>query len=199
MITKSPKIDPDDLRWWIKAMGIVFFVILMAHCFTGCYSPQKAFAGIERAISKYPVQSANQTRQHFPCTTTHKDSVITQTDTVLWINCPENPDSSAVDYTGKDTVVKTVIKNIPGKTVIKTVQVPVTLPIRTITVTEKVKDSAEIYAIQSQLNKVSEQALKAKWGESLWRKIAILFIVLFCLSWAFFILKNSLPKLHIPV
>lgn len=174
---KLPKFDPQDIKDLIKVFIITTLIVCLFTC-SGCYGPKKAFAGIERAISKYPAQSAEQTRNHFPCVTTHKDSVITQTDTVVYVDCPNLFDSSAVEYAGKDTVVKTVVKILP---VTKTIRVPVTLPVKTITVTQKVKDSAEVFIIQDKLNAANKRADKATGSLHTWRGIGITFFLLCCI------------------
>ncbi|MCL5459684.1 hypothetical protein M3M33_13700, partial [Loigolactobacillus coryniformis] len=87
---------------------------------------------------------AEITRAEFPCTTTKADTVISTKDSLIWIDCPDNTVVTAADYTGPDTVTRII--RLPGS--VKTVRVPVTLPVKTVTIVQKVEDSATIYTLQ---------------------------------------------------
>lgn len=102
-----------------------------------CYNTKKAEQQTNRALLNYPAVVATIARNSFPCISLKSDTTITQIDTIVVIDCP--------DVVIKDSVqVHDTIKT--GRTFIK---VPVTLPIRTITILKIVEDSAKIKILQS--------------------------------------------------
>lgn len=127
--------------------------LLIAVAIVGCYTPKKATEQTQKALIKYPGVVADVARTAFPCVTTESDTVITTQDSLIYIDCPDNTVVTTADYTWPDTVVKVV--RLPGS--VKTVRVPVTLPVRTITVTNKVEDSAKIFLITAELAKASKE------------------------------------------
>lgn len=114
-------------------------LLLLLICLGSCYTPKKANKDLNKANDKYPTEVAKFTRQHFPCITT--DSLY-NTDTLykyLSVICP--PDTSLTDTIYLDKIV--------NKTNIKTRTIAI--PSKTITITKRVEDSAQIKIIQSQL------------------------------------------------
>ena len=108
--------------------------------FGSCYTPQKANKDLNKANDKYPTEVAKFTRQHFPCITT--DSIYSA-DTLykyLSVICP--PDTSQTDTIYLDKIV--------NKTNTKTRVIAI--PSKTITITKRIEDSAQVNIIQSQLN-----------------------------------------------
>lgn len=134
----------------LPVVYIVLAFILVAFL-ASCYTPSKAKQHTQKALIKYPGVVADIARTAFPCVTVGADTVITTQDSLIYIDCPDNTVVTATDYTGPGTVVKVV--RLPGKTV----RVPVTLPVRTITVTTKVEDSAKIFLITAELAKASKE------------------------------------------
>lgn len=111
-------------------MRIYIFAVLLL---TGCYNAKKAQKQVNKALLEYPDKVATIARDAFPCITTASDTV-TVTDTLLdFIDCPESPGPEYV----RDTLIigemRTVTVKVPGKTQVKTV-----------TVTQRIEDSAKI-------------------------------------------------------
>ncbi len=148
--------------------------LLIAVAIVGCYTQKKAKEQTQKALVKYPEVVATIARTAFPCTTTKSDTVITSKDSIIFIECPETPDNPAPEYI-RDTVTNTVTKYVKGAT--QFYKVPVTLPIRTITVIKTVEDSAKIFILQAEIDR-----LKA-YGEKVDRKLhkrnkAILWLII---------------------
>ena len=111
-------------------MKIYIFALLLL---TGCYNAKKAQKHVNKALLEYPDKVATIARDAFPCITTASDTV-TITDTLLdFIDCPEAPGPEYVRDTVIISGVKTVTVKVPGKTQVKTV-----------TVTQRIEDSAKI-------------------------------------------------------
>jgi len=129
----------------IISVGIMFILLAILASLGGCYTPKKATDQTYKALYKYPGVVAKITRDAFPCTTTKADTVISTKDSLIWIECPDNTVVTPADYTGPDTVTKVI--RLPGS--VRTVRVPVTLPVKTVTIVQKVEDSAKIYVLQA--------------------------------------------------
>lgn len=132
--------------------------LLIAVAIVGCYTQKKATEQTQKALIKYPEVVANIARTAFPCVTTKSDTIVTSKDSIVFIECPETPDNPAPEYI-RDTVTNTITKYVKGAT--QFYKVPVTLPIRTITVIQKVKDSAEIYLLTKEVNRLKTYGEKA--------------------------------------
>ena len=113
-----------------------YLIILLL--LTGCYNAKKAQKHVNKALLEYPDKVATIARDAFPCITTASDTV-TVTDTLLdFIDCPEAPGPEYVRDTVVISGVKTVTVKVPGKTQVKTV-----------TVTQRIEDSAKIKLLNS--------------------------------------------------
>lgn len=144
--------------------------IILLFLLSGCYTQKKATEQTQKALIKYPGVVADIARTAFPCVTTASDTVITTQDSIVYIECPDNGNGTAEDYL-KDSLEWEAIKSRINKSQLamgdnkpapplniigqprKVIRVPVTLPVRTITVTTKVEDSAKIFLITAELNK----------------------------------------------
>lgn len=150
----------------IISVGIMFILLVILASLGGCTTAEKL---TYKAISKDKAKVAEITRAEFPCTTTKADTVISTKDSLIWIECPDNTVVTAADYTGidfdniPDSVkakmasdtwkigmgdTKLPLLHIVGQPK-KTVRVPVTLPVKTVTIVQKVEDSAKIYVLQA--------------------------------------------------
>lgn len=107
-------------------------IVLAAIALFSCYDTKKATKQTNRALLNYPAVVATIARNSFPCISLKSDTTITQIDTVVIVDCP--------DFS--ETVHDTLRIN-------KTIKVPITLPIRTISVLKIVEDSAKIKILQS--------------------------------------------------
>lgn len=115
-------------------MRYLIFIILLS----GCYNAKKAQKQVNKALLEYPDKVATIARDAFPCITVASDTV-TVTDTLLdFIDCPEAPGPEYIRDTVMTNNVKTVYVKIPGKVQVKTV-----------TVTQRIEDSAKIKLLSS--------------------------------------------------
>ena len=128
-------------NWRLFIFGIILLILIIAGL-SACTTAEKL---TYKAISKDKAKVAEITRAEFPCTTTKADTVISTKDSLIWIECPDNTVVTAADYTGPDTVTRII--RLPGS--VRTVRVPVTLPVKTVTIVQKVEDSAKIYVLQA--------------------------------------------------
>ena len=131
--------------------------LLIAVAIVGCYTQKKATEQTQKALIKYPEVVANVARTAFPCVTTKSDTIVTSKDSIIFIDCPETPENPAPEYL-RDTITNTVTKYIKGET--KYYKVPVTLPIRTITVIKTVEDSAKIFILQAEIDRLKAYGVK---------------------------------------
>jgi hypothetical protein len=117
-------------------MRILYILALLL--LTGCYNAKKAQKQVNKALLEYPDKVATIARDAFPCITTASDTV-TVTDTLFdFIDCPEAPGPEYVRDTVVISGIKTVTVKVPGKTQVKTV-----------TVTQRIEDSAKIKLLTS--------------------------------------------------
>lgn len=167
----------DYAHWVLILITLVYFTTC-GIALSGCYTPSKAAKQIDHAIDKYPKIAAERTRAHFPCVTTSADTLIFTKDSLILVDCPD------VDQpTGyiNDTVWLTKIDKFP---VTKTIKVPVHLPVQYITVTKKVEDSAKIFILTAETDrlkaysaKVDAKLIKRNWLIK-WLIIALIVSVL---------------------
>ncbi len=98
-------------------------------------SCQTAKQLMDKAEKKNPAIVAEYARDKYPCTDLLKpDTAILYRDTTVYIDCPDS-----IPATFETVRVDTV-----NNTVVKTVRVPVTLPIRTQIITKYYEDSAKL-------------------------------------------------------
>ena len=144
----------------IISVGIMFILLAILASLGGCTTAEKL---TYKAISKDKAKVAEITRAEFPCTTTKADTVISTKDSLIWVECPDNGNGTGEDYL-RDSLEWEAIKirinksqlgmgdtklQPPLHIVGKTVRVPVTLPVKTVTIVQKVEDSAKIYVLQA--------------------------------------------------
>jgi len=119
------------------SVALFYFIILLS----GCYNAKKAQKQVNKALLEYPDKVATIARGAFPCITVASDTV-TVTDTLLdFIDCPEAPGKEYVRDTVWNENVRTVTVKVPGKVQVKTV-----------TVTQRIEDSAKIKLLNSAIS-----------------------------------------------
>lgn len=129
--------------------GFYLFFILVLILLGGCYTAKKASDQVDKAILKYPDVAATELRKAFPCKVVNKDTIYTLGDTTIEVNCPETYISDTVYNHTHDTIVSIEYKN-------KTVKVPVTLPVKTVTIVQQVKDETCEPIIKGLQDKVAQ-------------------------------------------
>jgi hypothetical protein len=161
---------PIKLKKLIVAILFLSVVIIFLTLLTSCnkYTLPKAEKQVNKAYLTYPPMVATKTRDWFPCIVNKKDTIITYVDSLIYIDCPSIVNGNATEYISSDTVY---IKQIVTQN--KVVKVPVYLPIKTITVIQKVEDSAKIFQLNDALLNSTNETAKANEGiEKLETKIA---------------------------
>lgn len=119
----------------MKYLSIILLFGLYA-----CYSPGKA---IQKAYDKAPGKVAEFTRDKFPCAELSADTTVIYRDSVIMVECPDfAPDTVTVLIPDTKVVTNT-----------RTVRVPVNLPVRTVTITKIVEDSAKIFLANNERDK----------------------------------------------
>lgn len=174
MTTAQPNL-PNQVKWvWLALLTIIVIAIL-----AGCSTAEKL---LDKAEKKDPAIVAKYARDKYPCTDLLKpDTAIIWKDSVIYIECPDNTNPFEVIVVKTDTVKNTVIK---------TVRVPVTVPIQVKYITKWYEDSAKLKISAVALNncnteakalKVANNKLTAKSARRgvenwIWRVIALILI-----------------------
>lgn len=115
--------------------------ILLTISLFGCYTPEKANKALNKAYNKQKNEVAKFTRNKFPCIVTASDTIYNTEYDFVEIECPDQQDGV------KDTVYLT--NNVKTKIVQKTKDKTIALPQKTITIIQKVEDSAKLYVLQT--------------------------------------------------
>ncbi len=125
----------DKYDKFIAAFVAVFTLFLMASL-SSCYTDKAATKAVTKAVLRKPVIAAGITRAAFPCITVKSDTNITYKDTIMYVDCPPG----ATEY----FTVTDTLNRIDTLYSVQVKRVPVTLPIRYVTIRERVEDSAKI-------------------------------------------------------
>lgn len=122
-----------------KPDGILIFMLavlawLMIMIFSGCSTAKEL---IQKAEKKDLAAVLEYTRDKWPCTEILLPDTVLQThDTLVFIDCPEQPNDFQPGARRGDTL------RVPGP--VRTIRVPVTLPIETRYITRWYEDSAKL-------------------------------------------------------
>lgn len=120
---------------YIKLIALIFI------CSCSRYTEPTAIKQTTKANDKYPESIAKLVRGWYPCTITETNTVIETRDSIVYVDCPDLPQ---IIHEPGDTVYST-------QTVVKTVKVPVHLPIEIRYITKWVEDSAKIFVLTKEL------------------------------------------------
>ncbi len=127
---------------------IIYFILFcLAVWLCSCYSEKKMIAQAVKGNAVYPKKFSQLVREWYPCITKQSDTTIITKDSLVYVECPDadtHPESDWIEVK-VDTVVKT-----------KVIKVPVHLPIRTVYITTKIKDSAEIRTLSEIISEKDE-------------------------------------------
>ena len=111
-------------------IGLLAFVILLL---SGCKTAQEL---LDKAEKKDPAIVAKLARDKYPCTELLKnDTAVIWKDTTIYIDCPDTVRTNDFEIIKYDTI---------NKTVVKTIRVPVNMPVRTQVITKWYEDSAKL-------------------------------------------------------
>jgi len=144
----------SDYAHWVLILITLVYFAACGIALSGCYTPNKAAKQLDHAIDKYPKIAAQRTRAHFPCTTTNADTLVLTKDSLVWVDCPDPVQPT--DYF-HDTI--TLTKLVKSESV-KTIKVPVQLPVKYITITKKVEDSAKIFILTAEADRLKAYSAK---------------------------------------
>ena len=155
-------------------------------CFISCNTAKQL---IDKAEKKDPAAVAAYTRDKYPCTDLLRpDTAVIWKDTTIYVDCPDQA-ANPYEVIRYDTINNVITQVVP---VIKTVRVPVNMPVRTQVISKWYEDSAKLKINAVQISRLqtdtaqlrSERdryyAKAAKRGKEnwIWRIIASFFIVL---------------------
>lgn len=141
------------------------YVIIIITLLFGCYTPKMAEKSLNKAFIKHPEIVAQKTRIWFPCIITQNDTITKSDTSFIELNCPN-------DTTKRDTIY------LNGKTKIITNSKIIALPSKTIYVTKFVKDSANEYLIQSNINQYKKDVEKYKHRYHLFLKFSLILLLI---------------------
>jgi hypothetical protein len=167
----------------VLAILVAIALIVFSATIGGCYTQKKATEQTNKALIKYPAVVAKIARDAFPCVTLKADTLVSVKDSLIYIDCPDTGgNGSAEDFAGKDTVIITKVNTLPGKVI----RVPVTLPVSTVTIVQKVEDSAKIFLLTKQLEAEKQLAIDnanaaRKWQGRAERRIKLVWWLLIAL------------------
>lgn len=122
----------------------LLFAILLA----SCYNTKKAEKQTRKALVEYPSVVAKIARDAFPCIITKSDTLISYTDTTIFVNCPTGNDFEGGDIAINGDVIKHDTLN-KHDTVPHFIKVPIKIPLKTVDITQHVADSAQNKVLQS--------------------------------------------------
>lgn len=140
---------------WLIMLWVVIIAVL-ASCST-------AKELIDKAEKKDPAIVADYARQKYPCTDLLKpDTAVVFKDTTIYVDCPDT-----AQLPTQYEVIRFDTLRLPGQT--KTIRVPVTLPIRTQTVTRWYEDSAKLKINQIQINNLQKDTAQLTESRDNWK------------------------------
>ncbi len=122
------------LKYILAFLLALLFLVGCAYLLSSCSTAEKL---MDKAEKKDPAIVAKYARDKYPCKDLLKnDTAIIWRDTLVYVDCPDTlPKGNDFEVIKYDTV---------NKVVVKTIRVPVTLPIRTQTITKWYEDSAKL-------------------------------------------------------
>ena len=161
----------------MKKYLMIIQTILLTISLFGCYTTNKSQKALNKAYKRYPYEVATFTREKFPCIVTEADTVY-QYDTsydFIEVLCPEQQDQA------NDTVYLTKnVKSVLQKTKYKTIALPEKT--KTITIVQKVEDSAKILIMATDNKNCADKVQKLSDKISLKNKWIISFLILLLIS-----------------
>lgn len=130
--------------------------LLIILLFAGCYTAGKSKKDVNKAIDRYPAQTADLLRKTWPCVVQKADTVTNTRDSIITIECPDvDPVSTSPDTVylkdGKSYTQKT---DRYGK---KTIDVSVKVPLVTYYITQRIEDSAKIVSMGAEIAKLQKK------------------------------------------
>lgn len=147
-----------NLPYFLVAVLFLFGLFMLCAFVSSCskYTQTTATEQTQKALIKYPLVVAKVARDNFPCVTQKNDTIIAYNDSLIYVDCPSIVNGTTQDYNGTDTVYlnKVVTKN-------NVVKVPVYLPVKTVTVTKTIEDSAKIFQLNNSLLQSVNETAKA--------------------------------------
>lgn len=165
---------------------ILFYVVLIITVcllMASCYTEKKAVRQAAKAMNEKPLNILPLFRGKFPCVDLNKsDTVIVNTDTTIWVDCPDTIPSTEC-FTVHDTLIKKV--QLPAKTI----RIPVTLPVKTVTIVKEIEDFSRIVEKDIQLAESQKKIDELQKSNDRWKKLFFILLGIAVISWIPYILK----------
>lgn len=115
-----------------------------------CYTAKRADKDLDKVQVHYPEKIATYARDKNPCVTVKVDTVALVSDSLVYVDCPDN-NGSATEYAGHDTIYE---KLQSGR---KTITIAFRIPVKTYTITKVVEDSAKIKIYQLEVIRLNQR------------------------------------------
>ena len=129
-------------------------ILILSLFLLSCSATRKANKFLSKAFHADSATVALRTRTVYPCIITASDTISVVSDSLIYIDCP---DTNQADYFTKiDTITK------EGAVVIKTIKVPIHLPIKTVYINTKIEDSAKIKVIMTENSRIIKEYTKVE-------------------------------------
>ena len=137
-------------------MKYLILIILLA----GCSSAKEL---MDKAEKKDATIVAEYARAKYPCKDLLKpDTAVIWKDTTVYIDCPDT-------IKGNDFEVIVTKTDTVNNTTVRTVRVPVNMPVRTQVITKWYEDSAKLKINQVQINSLQEDTAKLRAHVDSWK------------------------------
>lgn len=150
----------------ILAVFICIVVLIMIMSTQGCYTSKTASKQVSKALAYYPAETGRQVRLIMPCNQLKSDTTIFTTDTTILMDCPDTIPSENY-FAIHDTIrTKTVLT--------KTIKIPVTLPVKTITIVKTIEDMTKVIEIDKELSSTKMQRDKLQVSSAKWKKATLI-------------------------
>ena len=147
--TKGKVID-GNIGIFLFAWSLIWVLVWASSC--SKYTEPTAIKQTTKANDKYPESIAKLVRGWYPCTITETNTVIETRDSIVYVDCPDLPQ---IIHEPSDTVYWDRVVN---KVEVKTVKVPVHLPVEIRYITKWVEDSAKIFVLTNDLKTAVKKA-----------------------------------------
>jgi len=131
----------------VMALICIIWILTIIISFKRCNMKILVTNQAVKAMNVYPLKVLPIFRGQYPCVDVNKaDTVIVNTDTTIWVDCPDTIPASQY-FTLHDTVL--IRANSPQ---LKTIKVPVTLPVKTVTIVKEIEDLSRVTQMSLQLS-----------------------------------------------
>lgn len=147
---------------------------LMFLCFglIGCYTPQKARRGMDKAMSVHPAVAAQFCADNYPATVGKVDTFTLIIDSLVSVECPDST-----------IITEVVVNHDTIRTVtVKREKVYVNVPAKTVYITKEIIDSAKVAACEERakwtISVMSKSVQKQTNRKNIWFGVAMVLLAI---------------------